>query len=207
MTGEKLEPLVIGKFLKPRCFNKAGELPVDYRANSSAWMTTDIFTAFLLNWNKKLALVKRKILLFLDNCSAHPNLNLSNITICFFPPNTTSVLQPLDQGVINSFKVIYKRHLMSTLIHQIELGCSGCSLPNVLEAMYLIKNAWDQVKVETAVNCFKKSFFLHCETTREEILTSPLDSQVFELIEEEKDIVVRDASENKTLENVDNSEG
>ena len=40
----------------------------------------------------------------MDNCSAH-NLdritkNLSQIRVEFLPPNTTSVLQPCDQGII-----------------------------------------------------------------------------------------------------------
>jgi hypothetical protein len=40
-----------------------------------------------------------------------PTLQFSNNTIVFLPPNVTSVVQPLDQGKIASFKVQYKKFL------------------------------------------------------------------------------------------------
>ena len=48
-AGEKLKPLLIGKSLKPRCFkgiDKAA-LPVTYRANRKAWMTSVRFKEWL----------------------------------------------------------------------------------------------------------------------------------------------------------------
>ncbi|KAI0242354.1 hypothetical protein LSAT2_013946 [Lamellibrachia satsuma] len=39
---------------------------------------------------------KRNILMFVDNCGAHPDVKLSNIKLVFLPPNTTSRLQPCD---------------------------------------------------------------------------------------------------------------
>ena len=53
-----------------------------------------------------------KILLFIDNCSAHPHLDFSNIKLAFFPPNTTSKLQPMDAGIIQNFKLIYSKKLL-----------------------------------------------------------------------------------------------
>ena len=38
---------------------------------------------------------------------------LSQITILFLPPNVTSIVQPLDHGVIAAFKMSYKRKLVA----------------------------------------------------------------------------------------------
>ena len=58
-TGEKLKPLVIGKAQKPRCFKniKPEQLPVTYIANKKAWMTNDIFLAWIKDVNQE---TKRK---------------------------------------------------------------------------------------------------------------------------------------------------
>ena len=42
-----------------------------------------------------------------DNVSSHKvnDLELSNVKLYFLPPNTTTQLQPLDQGIIYSLKV------------------------------------------------------------------------------------------------------
>jgi hypothetical protein len=50
----------------------------------------------------------RNILLLADNTPTHlmdETVLLSNIKVHFLPPNTTAHLQPLDAGIINSFKV------------------------------------------------------------------------------------------------------
>jgi hypothetical protein len=47
--------------------------------------------------------------LFLDNCTAHPNnISASNVKVIFLPANTTSVLQPIDAGIIKCFKGYYR---------------------------------------------------------------------------------------------------
>ena len=56
--------------------------------------------------------LNRKVILLLDNASVHkiaPGNEPANITVRFLPPNTTSVLQPADAGVIHSFKAQYRK--------------------------------------------------------------------------------------------------
>jgi hypothetical protein len=67
-------------------------------------MRSEIFKEFLIKFNSKMIKENRKILLFVDNCSVHPFINLSNIKLVFLPPNTTSRLQPMDQGIIHCLK-------------------------------------------------------------------------------------------------------
>jgi len=114
MSGtEKLRPLLIGKSKKPRCFKQVKLLPLDYYANKKSWMTSAIFNLWLMKLDKKMDSKKRKILLFIDNCTAHNLTSTFNaIKVQFLPPNTTSVLQPLDQGIINNFKIFYRKEMV-----------------------------------------------------------------------------------------------
>ena len=69
MTGtDKPKLLVIGKAAKPRCFKNVKSLPVVYRNNKRAWMTSDIFVEWLRSLDKQFRLQKRKCLLLIDNC-------------------------------------------------------------------------------------------------------------------------------------------
>lgn len=70
--SEKLKLTVIGKFWKPHCFSHNPPLPVIYKANKKAWMTGAFFKEFLTVLDSKMCAENRKILLFLDNCAAHP---------------------------------------------------------------------------------------------------------------------------------------
>ncbi|CAH0722847.1 unnamed protein product, partial [Brenthis ino] len=106
MSGTaKKKLLVIGKSQRPRCFKNVRHLPVDYESNRKAWMTGDIFTKWARAWDRELTKKNKKILLLVDNCPAHPHIaDLKSITLVFLPSNTTSVLQPMDQGIIRALK-------------------------------------------------------------------------------------------------------
>jgi len=53
-----------------------------------------------------------RILPCVDNCPAHPIVhNLKSVEVRFLPPNATSFLQPMEQDVINMFKVYYRKQL------------------------------------------------------------------------------------------------
>lgn len=59
-----------------------------------------------------------KALLLLDNCSSHPtNLNdpQDHIKVVFFPPRTSSLIQPLDQDIMCCFTVTYLEMTFSEL--------------------------------------------------------------------------------------------
>lgn len=101
--------MVIGKSQKPRCFKNVKKLPVKYRANKKSWIVADIFEKEVRSWDEELTKKGRKIVLLLDNCNAHPHVQgLKSIRLVFLPPNTTSVLQLMDQGVIRSLKCSYR---------------------------------------------------------------------------------------------------
>lgn len=80
----------------------------------------------------------------------------------FFPPNTTSKAQPLDQGIIRAFKVHYRSRLVKHVI-------SSCTLASTLDqvvitaldAIYWITAAWKDVTESTIRNTFCTAGFKH----------------------------------------------
>ena len=71
-------------------------------------MQVSVWHDYLDRLNQLMRQQNRNILLLADNAPTHlidETIQLSNIKVHFLPPNTTSHLQPLDAGIINSFKV------------------------------------------------------------------------------------------------------
>jgi hypothetical protein len=104
MSGtDKGKLVVIGKRAKPRCFMgiSMDSLPAVYYANKNAWITSEILNKWLVSWDMELQRKPRKILPVLENCTAHPHLDsLKNIQLEFLSPNTTSLIQSMDMGII-----------------------------------------------------------------------------------------------------------
>ena len=157
--SEKMKPLVIGKSAKPRCFKNVKSFPCDYASQRRAWMTCDRFVAWLQAWDRALTCQKRRVLLFVDNCPAHPkDVPLKNIKLAFLPPNATSKLQPLDQGIIKVVKQKYRKRVVQRFLRSMETT-DGPSQPkvNVLDALHWITAAWEDVDDSTIKNCFRKA--------------------------------------------------
>ncbi|XP_050406602.2 tigger transposable element-derived protein 4, partial [Patella vulgata] len=167
LTGEKLKPLVLGRSKKPRCFSKVkdvNKLPVMYRSNKKAWMTAAIFEEWLLSVNKQMRRENRNILLFLDNAPSHPHLELSNVKLQFFPANTTSKPQPMDQGIIETFKKHYRKRQLEHVIMQMEKDTTSTNTEilkclDILTVIYWISNSWKSVLDTTITKCFRRCGF------------------------------------------------
>ena len=154
---EGIKPVVIWKLEAPcRCKGlDKGRLPVNYYSQSKSWMTGDIIHHVLQKINAQLKSQCRSILLLIDNAGCHPEDLLekySNIKVVFLPPNTTSVIQPLDLGIIKTFKVYYRKLLLQHIIDKIE-ECSTASeivkSVNVLVAVRWVARAWESVSSDT----------------------------------------------------------
>ena len=184
MAGEKLSLLIISKSKSPRCFRGIKSLPLEYTANAKAWMTGEIFQLWLEKWNRKLCSKNRNILLVMDNCAAHPRgLNFTNINIKFLPSNTTSKLQPCDQGIIQSLKVHYRHQLLRATLQTMENG--NQHRITVLDAMQWLKIAWDKVTSTTIMNCFRHcSFIIASQSEDDNDSTSPIQVEADEILDE-----------------------
>ena len=105
-TGEKLPMFVIGKAEKPRCFKDVTSLPCQYKPQRKSWMDSEIFSDYVRKLDTNFDAEGRKIVLIIDNCPPHPNVDsFKAIQLVFLPSNTTSKTQPMDQGVIRALKV------------------------------------------------------------------------------------------------------
>jgi len=156
MTGtDKLPLLIIGKSARPRNFPKnLSSLPVTYRSNKKAWMTGMLWEEWIRQLDSKFGKEKRKVLLLIDNCSAHVEIpHLKNIQIEYFPPNVTSLLQPMDQGVIRNFKAHYRRTLIEKLLNHLEQH-QELLIIKLVESVFMAFSAWQSVTATTIKNCF-----------------------------------------------------
>ena len=115
------------------------------------------------SFNRKMIQQKRSVLLLMDNAGCHPEDlrdKFSNVKVVFFPPNTTSKLQPLDLGIIKNFKVHYRRYLLSYILASIETCISASEVAKtitILDAIRWISKAWRDVKPETISKCFRRA--------------------------------------------------
>jgi hypothetical protein len=159
--SHKLDPLIIGKFKKPRCFTNVNlnNLSMTYRNNTKAWMLTTVFQDWLQEFDREIASKygDQRVLLLLDNCPSHKidGLVLSNVDVHFLPPNTTSKLQPMDAGIIMSFKKHYRHLHINWILNQVEAGNDIKNLKmDVLQAIKFIIKSWKEVSSQTIYNCW-----------------------------------------------------
>lgn len=166
----KIPLLIIGKSKNPRALKnvKRGSLPVVYSSQKSAWMVSDIFKQWFFEnfvpsvkkYLKNCGLPNKAVLL-IDNAPSHPSVNelvKDDISVKFLPPNVTSLVQPMDQGVLEKIKKVYKRQMLSQLVE--DEGEHGVvevlKSFNVKTVIYMIAEAWDQVGRETLIKSWKK---------------------------------------------------
>nr|XP_005993580.1 PREDICTED: jerky protein-like [Latimeria chalumnae] len=120
----KCKLLVIGKSARPRAFKGVKVFPVIYQSNKRAWITQELTSDWFDNnfvveareHCQKVRLPENcKIVLLLDNCSAHPaaeTMVTRNVFATYLPPNCTSLIQPMDQGIIRNMKCHYCSEFM-----------------------------------------------------------------------------------------------
>ena len=133
-----------------------------YEANRKAWMTSEIFSTWLRRFNNMMSLKKKKALLFLDNCSSHPPMDLSHVKLVFLPPNTTSRLQPMDAGIIQAVKTKYRKRMLRHVSVEIDECNSAEEVSKnitVLDAIHWLQLAWKELDASTMQKCFARCGF------------------------------------------------
>ena len=111
----KLPMAIIGKPMNPRCF-RLRKPPLPYFSQRNAWSDSVTFKKWF--YNLFIPFVRRQtskpVALLMDNCGPHGTDivdHTGQIQIITLPPNCTGVHQPMDLGIIASWKSKY-RHCM-----------------------------------------------------------------------------------------------
>ena len=117
----RLPLLMIGKSKKPRCFKNVKNLTVCYKAQSNAWMNSELFYEWYRNdfipemkQFRKDTKKSGKVILLRDNAPSHTDVELLNaidedFEVKYLPPSVTALIQPVDQGVIEKMKRMYRK--------------------------------------------------------------------------------------------------
>ena len=179
-SGElKIKPLLVYHSENPRAFKthkiQKEKLKVMWRSNCKAWVTRNLFvewTNLVFGPAVKKYLLENdlplKALLVLDNAPAHPPTleddileEFKFIKVLFLPPNTTPILQPMDQQVIANFKKLYTKHLFrqcfditentNLTLHEFWKGHY-----NIVNCLKNIDMAWEEVTVKTLNSAWSK---------------------------------------------------
>ncbi|XP_032897133.1 major centromere autoantigen B [Amblyraja radiata] len=178
VAGFKLKPLLIYHSENPRAFKNVSKetLPIHYRHNEKAWMTLALFSDWFLNcfipeareycWENNIPF---RILLILDNAPGHPQ-HIGDmhpyIKVVYLPPSITALIQPMDQGVISTFKAFYLRQTFAQAVRATE---SGRTLRdfwndfNILNATRNIAAAWKDVTQKCMKCVWKKVMKTHVD--------------------------------------------
>ena len=193
-TGDLRVPIaMIGSAINPRCFD-IRPCSVFYKAQGNAWMDATVCTWWIVN--VFLPYIKernggRRVALLWDNLSSHAvdseiekRMVDANVSIFYLPANTTSRLQPLDQGIIYSLKRDYRTRLLEHYVDAMtgdflalraegkkqipgKAGLKYGLEPHLLDVSDILLSEWSGFKAETIINCFRKSGILpskHMET-------------------------------------------
>ena len=113
------------------------------------------------------------ILMVLDSAPAHPHVLQDlhrDIKFVFLPPNTTSLLQPMDQGVIKMFKP----HYLQKTWHALSMKCS-VSLDELETAVQALEKI--EVELQDMVQHHWRSYTIrdaiwHVRDARKEVTES-----------------------------------
>ncbi|KAI1005966.1 hypothetical protein K3495_g2253 [Podosphaera aphanis] len=97
----------------------------------------------------------RKILLLSDDFARHELAvqlvggleGLQNVQIAWLLANTTSHWQPLDQGIIASFKLAYRKQWINFILNQYESGEDPQKTVNILRAIQWSQITWEGLEI------------------------------------------------------------
>ncbi|GFS95938.1 tigger transposable element-derived protein 1 [Trichonephila clavipes] len=196
-SGDRmLKPLLINKSLRPRALKGKDlkQLPMHWMASPKAWMTTAIFTEWFndcfvpeVEAYMKEKSLDFKVLLIVYNAASHPQLEHPNVQLVFLSPNTASLIQPLDQGIISTFKKCYITTTYQFILNKLEneslIVKDVWKQFSIFDCLIHVASASAQIRPRTLKACWKK-IWAACVTDNTTTQTSTLSDEIINLAHE-----------------------
>lgn len=171
--SERRAPLIIGKTERPISFKKGRtgpQLGFQYLHNHGAWMTAEIFFAWLNLWNNELLAQDRHVLLLVDSFSGHKlgKKEFSNIQLEYFGARVTEIVQPFCDvvgGIARAFKACFRQLFVLRAADRLLSDAAAVEQESIfaidqLAAMELAMRAWPLVQSETIRRCWRNAKIL-----------------------------------------------
>ncbi|XP_036081668.1 tigger transposable element-derived protein 7 [Rousettus aegyptiacus] len=182
----KLKSIIIGKSKLPKSVKEdTSTLPVIYKPSKDVWFTKELFSEwFFQNFVPEVRHFQLNVLRFheediralllLDSSPVHTSAELlisedGRIKCIFFPHNTSTLIQPMNQGVILSCKRLYRwKQLEESLVifkesddeqDKGEGGVSKIKIYNIKSAIFNWAKSWAEVKQITIANAWENLLY------------------------------------------------
>uniref|UniRef100_A0A8C2PJ16 Tigger transposable element derived 7 n=1 Tax=Capra hircus TaxID=9925 RepID=A0A8C2PJ16_CAPHI len=182
----KLKSIIIGKSKLPKSVKEdTCTLPVIYKPSKDVWFTRELFSEwFFQNFVPEVRHFQLNVLRFqeedvralllLDSSPVHPSTELltsedGRIKCMFFPHNTSTLIQPMNQGVILSCKRLYRwKQLEESLVifeesddeqEKREKVVSKIKVYSLKRAVFNWAKSWDEVKQITIANAWENLLY------------------------------------------------
>uniref|UniRef100_A0A8C6D4Q2 Tigger transposable element derived 7 n=1 Tax=Moschus moschiferus TaxID=68415 RepID=A0A8C6D4Q2_MOSMO len=182
----KLKSIIIGKSKLPKSVKEdTCTLPAIYKPSKDVWFTRELFSEwFFQNFVPEVKHFQLNVLRFheedvralllLDSSPVHPSTELltsedGRIKCMFFPHNTSTLIQPMNQGVILSCKRLYRwKQLEESLVifeesddeqEKGEKVVSKIKIYNLKRAVFNWAKSWDEVTQITITNAWENLLY------------------------------------------------
>ena len=114
-------------------------------------MDNVFFEELVREINAEFKAKERKIALLIDNCHTDSEIeNLSHVKLIFLPPNTASVTQSTDQGVIRSLMAHYRKRLVRVILTPFDQDKSIPKISLIKLMLFIVSHGKMSVKKQSS---------------------------------------------------------
>ncbi|XP_043263440.1 jerky protein homolog-like [Colletes gigas] len=147
------------------CSNATGTHKIMPLMQRNAWMDQSLFANWYENHFKPSVRdyhikngINGPVILLLDNCAGHKVTADTdrNFRIKYLPANTTCLIQPMDQGVIEKTKRSFRRRLMQRVIDCTRGINEFYKIYSIRDCIEMIAESWKEITTDNIRNAWNK---------------------------------------------------